>query len=266
MIIKTLNTLDVGQVDYKIKKVAEMFETVTNQYSVESKKTNSDLVTSVDKELEAVLIKELNECFPAERVLSEETNPDETLKDGEWTWVIDPIDGTVNFVHGYAKYCISVALCFGSEAIASWVYDMTRKDMYFAKKGIGTYYNGEKVSCSIEGHLHNSLVGCGFSNGEYAYHQDSINHMNHLISKCRSLRISGSSCLDLAFVATGQLDGFWHYDLKVWDVMAGGLLIKEAGGIVTDLHNHSTPSPVCVVAGNKSIHWQLLHELTSHGV
>ncbi|KYG33863.1 inositol monophosphatase family protein [Alkalihalobacillus trypoxylicola] len=263
MMVRTMLLSEVAlNVEKLIRRIGDSAMNDVTPIEIDTKKSRSDLVTSVDRELEENLIVGLKELVPEGKVLSEETCSQTMLEEFQWTWVIDPLDGTVNFVHDNQRYCISVALCYGEEPYLSWIYDLSNRVMYKAERGKGAYADDERIFCSNRARLEESLIGFGFSDGVKNHQKVTLHKLEFLLSHCRSVRISGSSCLDFALVATGRLDGFWHYDLEPWDIMAGRLLVSEAGGGISELNSSSMPiKPVCVVAGNSYIHKKLQNTL-----
>lgn len=226
---------------------------------VETKSNFADLVTEVDKEVEAFLINNLKEINPSFLFLTEETNPNTKIENDLFYWVIDPIDGTMNFVHGYPRYSISVALCTGTEVLLGFVLDVVNDVLYSAILGKGAYRNGLPIQVSNTSSIESGLIAFGISAKQWDQKSSILDVVSNLIGNCRGIRITGSACLDFASVACGEFDGFWHYGIAPWDIAAGKLLVKEARGICTDLHNSSDCfHPDWVIATNGMIHEDLL--------
>ncbi|XQY91596.1 inositol monophosphatase family protein [Metabacillus sp. HB246100] len=211
---------------------------INESTSYEMKKNFADLVTAVDQDLELFLIKELQNRFPSHYYLTEETNPTQTVEkdsNDQFIWVIDPIDGTMNFVHGFNRYAISIALCKGEEIILGFILDVNNNTLYSAIKGAGAFCQGERIQVSNTSSINNSLLALGFSAEQWEQKIDVVSIMTAIAGTARGIRITGSSCLDLADVATGKLDSFFHYGLAPWDMAAGSLLVQEANGICTGM-------------------------------
>ena len=184
-----------------------------------SKKGPYDFVTKTDKNVEKILIEELSKTKKNYSFLTEETGTIKN-KDTENIWIIDPIDGTTNFLHGIPHFAISIAHQFKNQIISGLIFDPIKDEMFFAEKDKGAFLNNQRLRVSKK----NSLDECLFSSNHEGVKFSNLN-----------MRCSGSAALDLAYVAAGRLDGFFHNRIKIWDIAAGTLMIKEAGGIVNDL-------------------------------
>ncbi|MEW9124511.1 MAG: inositol monophosphatase family protein [Thermotaleaceae bacterium] len=231
---------------------------------IQQKLLPSDLVTVVDREVEEYLIKNLKKEFPTHNFVTEELNYDQIIKsDGSsYTWVIDPIDGTMNFVHGFSRYSISMALLKGKEVMVALILDINNRNLYTAEKGKGAYMNDQPIQCSMTTTMAKGLIAVGFSSNQWHKDNDLPSLLNRFIGKCHGLRITGSSCLDLVEVAKGELDGFWHFQLKPWDIAAGILIVREAGGHVSDLEgNKEVLYAPCIVATNSKIHKEVVEAI-----
>jgi myo-inositol-1(or 4)-monophosphatase len=235
---------------------------VRSSTSVSEKTNRFDLVTETDVRLEKFIVDELRAHFPQDRFVTEEGEAHLLDPDGkgDWTWVIDPLDGTTNFVHQLQHYSISVALCKGREPVAGFIYDLTRDDLYWAMTGRGAWLGEKKLRVSATGVVEEALVATGFTAEDWEEEGSAASQVNGLFGRTRSVRITGSSCLDLANIAAGRLDGFYHYNLKPWDLLAGVLLVREAGGTVSTLEgNRDVLTGSCCVATNGQIHQTLSH-------
>lgn len=213
-----------------------------NQFT--SKGSISDLVTEVDKGAETLIRKLIYTYFPDHKILGEEgAEPGaegakkalERLKDEEYVWIVDPIDGTTNFIHGLPFFSVSIALAFRGEVIVGVVYDPMRDELFVAEKGKGAYVHGKKVSVSKEAALSDSLLATGFPTDRVEMLPLNLKQLSALAPQVRNIRASGSAALHLAYVAAGRLTGFWEMNLNAWDIAAGSLLVKEAGGRISDL-------------------------------
>lgn len=232
----------------------------------QKKKNGSDLVTAVDREVEQFLIRELKREFPNHYFLTEETNPEQKLAVGQdqYTWVIDPIDGTMNFVHGFERCSISVALYENGEALIGLILDIHSQQLYSATKGEGAFCNGEPIRVSSTKKLEESLVGFGFSAEQWMNRDVVTSLMGSIASKSRGIRLTGSSCLDLIDVAAGRLDGFWHYDLAPWDIAAGMLIVSEAGGSCVGINGEADVfRSNGIVAANGLLHQDIVRILSA---
>ncbi len=206
--------------------------------NVTEKTSYLDLVSEVDKNSEEMIIKWINNHFPGHNILAEESGTKETQS--EYTWVIDPLDGTTNYIHGFPLFSISIALMRDEEPILGVIYVPYMEEFYSAIKDKGAYLNGQKIEVADKKTLKESLLVTGFP---YDLNEDEYNNIsifNHLLYKTRGIRRLGSAAYDLALVASGKLDGFWELKLNPWDIKAGVIIVKEAGGKVleTNFHGH----------------------------
>ncbi len=197
-----------------------------------SKKQANDFVTEVDKAAEDIIIETLLAAYPGHGILGEESGDERGAKDSEYVWVIDPIDGTTNFIHGIQYYAVSIALKVRGRIENAVVFDPTRNDLYTATRGRGAYMNDRRMRVSKATHLGNTVVASGLCN---RVHEDTSTHFAmtaDMTNKVVALRNNGSAALDLANVAAGRLDGFFLKGLSSWDIAAGSLLVTEAGGLI----------------------------------
>ena len=191
-----------------------------------------DLVSYVDKESEKRIIAELQKLLPESGFIAEEGTNDTC---GErFNWVIDPLDGTTNFIQGVPIYCVSIGLLDGDELVVGVVYEVGRDECFYAWKDGGAFLNGEKISVSDRSDIHDALLATGFPYSDFSRIEEYIEFLKWAMKNARGVRRLGSAAADLAYVACGRFDAFWEYDLKPWDVAAGALLVKEAGGMVSD--------------------------------
>lgn len=191
-----------------------------------------DLVSYVDKESETRIIAALQTILPESGFIAEEGT---SSKHGErFNWVIDPLDGTTNFIQGLPLYCVSIGLLDGDELVLGVVYEVGRDECFYAWKDGGAYLNDEPIRVSNRSNIHDALLATGFPYSEFSRMNEYIDFLKWAMMNARGVRRLGSAAADLAYVACGRFDAFWEYDLKPWDVAAGALLVKEAGGTVTD--------------------------------
>ena len=209
-----------------------------------TKKGPRDFVTKTDKHVEKILIEELSKTKKNYSFLSEEIGKIEN-RDKENTWIIDPIDGTTNFLHGIPHFAICIALLFKKEIISGLIYDPIKDEMFYAEKDKGAYLNNKRLRVSEK----NSIEECLFSSNHEGVKFSNLN-----------MRYSGCSALDLAYVASGRLDGFFHNKINIWDVAAGVLLVQEAGGIVNDL-NKFDQNNISIKASSSAINAKMLQNL-----
>lgn len=197
-----------------------------------SYKDKANIVTNVDKTSERLVIDCIRKNFPSHNILSEECGLEK--RRGNFTWIIDPLDGTTNFVHGFAFFCISIGLEIGKDIVLGVVYDPMREELFFAQKNKGAYLNKKRIYVSTIKLLNKSLLATGFS---YRLKRDiednNILHFATFLNRSQAIRRAGSATLDLCYVACGRFDGFWELDLHAWDTAAGSLMVKEAKGKVT---------------------------------
>lgn len=225
------------------------------RFTVRSKGIN-DLVTEADHAAQKVIRQRLSLQFPDDDFLEEEGDPAPTFR-SERRWIVDPLDGTTNYVHGMPLYCVSIALEVAGELVVGVVYDPVRKECFAAAKGRGTTCNGAVVQVSHAARLADSLLCIGLP-ADLCRSAEAIGSFASLSQKSRSVRRLGSAALSFAYVATGRLDGYWSCELHPWDAAAGVVLVREAGGMVTNIdqspYDLYTPD---IVASNGLIHAQL---------
>ncbi len=198
-----------------------------------TKKQHNDFVTEVDKAAEDAIIEVLKTAYPDHAILAEESGPSANLHDeNENVWIIDPLDGTTNFIHGFPQYCVSIALQQRGQITQAVVYDPTRNDLFTASKGAGAYLNEKRIRVSKRDKIADCLIGTGFPFRDLDGLNEYMKMFKIMTESCAGLRRPGAAALDLAYVAAGRLDGFFEKGLKPWDIAAGSLLVTEAGGIV----------------------------------
>ncbi|WP_374305212.1 inositol monophosphatase [Methylocella sp.] len=224
-----------------------------------SVKGPGDFVSAADKKAEKVIFEELSRARPGYGFLMEESGEVEG-SDKSHTWIIDPLDGTTNFLHGLPLFSISIGLVREGQIVAGLVYNPATEDMYVAEKGQGAYHNNRRLRVAARRDVSEALIGCGVPHiGKSAEHARFIEEFSTVMRAAGAIRRLGSAALDLCHVAEGSYDGFWERGLKAWDVAAGIVMIREAGGFVTDADGAADPLSTCsVCAGNDSIHRALL--------
>ena len=212
-----------------------------------SRKGHNDFVTEVDQAAEAAIVEVLLNAYPHHAVLGEEggqggaaQSPDRD----EFTWIIDPLDGTTNFIHGFPQYAVSIALRHNGNITQAVVYDPTRNELFTATRGRGAFLNDRRMRASKREKLAEALIGTGFP---FRHQHDTpaaeldtyVRQFRAMTLRTAGLRRPGAAALDLAYVAAGRLDGFWEKGLKPWDIAAGSLLVLESGGLIGDWHGEA---------------------------
>ena len=204
-----------------------------------SKKGIGNFVTSADINSEQTIIKILEKAYPKIKVLSEEENSETILSEHEKIWIIDPLDGTLNFIHGLPHFAISIALMIKDEIISGIVYDPIKDELFWAEKGVGAYLNNTRIRVSQRNYLKDALVSTGIPwKGMESSHRNYLKILENIMKNSSGIRRYGAAALDLAYVAAGRYDAFWEFNLKTWDIAAGSLLVKEAGGSVGNINKN----------------------------
>jgi myo-inositol-1(or 4)-monophosphatase len=210
-----------------IRKERQFFD-VKN---VEQKGLN-DLVSYVDKQAEKMIVEKLSDILPEADFITEEGTGHTDGKD--YTWIIDPLDGTTNFIHGLPIFSVSIALRYLDEIVIGVVYEINFHECFYAMKDHGAFCNGKAIKVSSVNSLSESLIATGFPYSAFSQIDVYLDVLKELMRKCHGVRRLGSAAIDLCYVACGRVDGFFEYDLKPYDVAAGALIVQEAGGVVTD--------------------------------
>jgi len=222
-----------------------------------SKKQHNDFVTEVDKASEAAIIETLHTAYPDHSILAEESG--ETDRESEFQWIIDPLDGTTNFIHGFPYYCVSIALAHKGVVQQAVIYDPTRNDLFTASRGRGAYLNERRIRVGKLDRLSDALIGTGFPFRDGQGLNGYMRLFSEMTLSCAGLRRPGAAALDLANVAAGRLDGFFEQGIHPWDVAAGSLIVTEAGGLVG---NYTGESDFLfkneIVAANPKVYAQMV--------
>ena len=204
-----------------------------------SKKGIGDFVTSADLSSEKAIIKILQKGYPKIEIMSEETNSETNLNKHEKMWIIDPLDGTLNFLHGLPHFAISMAFMVNEEIISGIIYDPIKDELFWAEKGIGAFLNGKRIRVSARSQLKDALVSTGIPwKGMESSHKNYLKILENIMKSSSGIRRYGAAALDLAYVAAGRYDAFWEFNLKTWDIAAGALIVKEAGGYVGNINKN----------------------------
>ncbi|MGI9554040.1 MAG: inositol monophosphatase family protein [Thermodesulfobacteriota bacterium] len=219
-------------------------------------KAKNDLVTEIDILSENSIVDIIKSSFPEHTILAEEGGLSDN--NSEFKWLIDPLDGTMNYAHSYPFFSVSIALELCGKLILGVVYDPVKDELFTAESGKGAFLNGEPIATSNTDKLENCLLSTGFLHEDESLVEINLKHFSDFIWKARGVRRDGSAALDLCYVACGRYDGFWELGLHAWDVAAGSLIIEEAGGTVTDMAggNFSAYGGE-IVASNSLIHTQM---------
>jgi myo-inositol-1(or 4)-monophosphatase len=221
-----------------------------------------NLVTEADRLSEALIVDRIRRSFPDHDILTEESP--ETVKGSGFRWIIDPLDGTTNYFHGYPVFGVSIALETGGMIRFGAVFNPMLDELFIAERGAGAFLNGRRLTVSPVAELSRSLLATGFPYDLREDGNNNINYFDAMILNTQAVRRAGSACLDLAYLAAGRFDGFWELKLMPWDMAAGWLLVEEAGGVVTDLRGDpfdlSSPH---ILASNGRIHAEMSRLLAS---
>nr|MDP2191306.1 inositol monophosphatase family protein [Rhodoferax sp.] len=224
-----------------------------------SQKQVNDFVTDVDQAAEQVIIETLLAAYPGHAIWAEESGREHGAKDSELVWIIDPLDGTTNFIHGFPVYCVSIALAVKGKIEQAVIYDPSRNDLFTATKGRGAYMNDRRLRVSKRIRLQECLISTGFPFRPGDDFNAYLRMMGDVMQRCAGLRRPGAAALDLAYVAAGFTDGFFETGLQPWDVAAGSLLVTEAGGLVGNFTGEPDflEQNECL-AGNPKVYGQLV--------
>ena len=230
-----------------------------------SSKAPNDFVTEVDQAAERAIIEVLLAAYPGHGILAEESGREHGAKDSDYLWIIDPLDGTTNFIHGFPVYAVSIALAFKGQVQQAVVYDPSRNDLFYASKGRGAFLYDKRLRVSKRIRMSEALIGTGFPFRKGDNFKRYVKMFEEVMQSCAGLRRPGAAALDLCYVAAGYYDGFFETGLQPWDIAAGSLIITEAGGLIGNftgesdfLHQRE------VVAGNPKIYGQLVQILTPY--
>lgn len=211
-------------------KVIMRYASQLDRLTVESKGRN-DFVSQVDRDAEADIIDVIRRAYPDHAILGEETG---RQGKGEYLWIIDPLDGTTNYLHGYPQYAVSIGLYYQNKPYQAVVFDPLKNELYTASRGAGAQLNDRRMRVSGVSHMESALLATGFPFRSMDNLDVFINTFRTILPRVSGVRRAGSASLDLAHVACGRLDGFWEFGLSPWDMAAGCLLVQEAGGLVSD--------------------------------
>jgi myo-inositol-1(or 4)-monophosphatase len=226
-------------------------------------KSKNDFVSEVDRRAEQTIIETLHRAYPDHGILAEESGSH--AGDDDYQWVIDPLDGTTNFIHGFPQFAVSIALRRKGRLEQGVVYDPVSQELYTASRGGGAQLNGRRIRVSKRRGLEGALLGTGFPFKQQHHLDAYLGTFKALFTDTAGIRRAGAASLDLAYVAAGRLDGFWEIGLSPWDMAAGVLLVQEAGGLVGDFGGgHEFMQTGNVVAGNPKVFKAILQHIRPH--
>ena len=224
---------------------------------VENKSVN-DFVTAADRAAEAAIVDCLQHAYPDHAILTEEAGRIGAAK-SDYLWIVDPLDGTLNFMHGIPQYAVSIALAYRGEVVAGVIYDVAKNELFTAAKGEGAFLDNRRIRVSDRKDMNRAVIGTGFPFRRSDDFKGYMMSFMRVAERTAGIRRPGSAALDLAYVAAGRMDGFWECGLKEWDVAAGTLLVQEAGGTVTDFHGgEDYLATGDIVGGNLRVHGAIL--------
>lgn len=225
-------------------------------------KGRNDFVTDVDRLAEQEIINTIKKAYPDHAILAEESGEQ---GNNDTVWIIDPLDGTANFLHGFPHYCVSIGIMVKGRIEHGVIYDPMRDELFTATRGAGAQLNDRRLRVTKQKILENSLIATGFP-FKYHHHFPAFSDMvSTIFPQVSDLRRGGSAALDLAYVAAGRVDGYWEIGLKKWDLAAGVLLVEEAGGVVTDfVGGNGYIEHGNIVAGSLGVQQALLNEIQPH--
>lgn len=225
-------------------------------------KSANDFVSEVDHEAERCIVEMLHAAYPDHAILAEEGG---STGRSDYVWIIDPLDGTTNFLHGFPQFAVSIALMHRGVLSQAVIYDPTRNDLFTASRGRGAFLNETRIRVSRRARITDALLGTGFPFRQFKHIDPYLAILRDALQKTRGVRRAGAASLDLAYVAAGRLDGFWEFGLAPWDMAAGALLILEAGGLVGDLEGNDTYMDCGnICAGNPKVFAQLVQLIDPH--
>jgi myo-inositol-1(or 4)-monophosphatase len=231
---------------------------------VETKRRN-DFVTEVDRASENVIIEVLREAYPNHAILAEESGASKGSQ-ADYVWIIDPLDGTTNFIHSVPHYCISIGLQHKGVMQQGVIFDPIKNELFTATRGAGAYLNDKRIRVSSRDRIADALIGTGFPFRDTSFLDRYMTMFKAVTLNCTGVRRPGAAALDLAYVAAGRFDGFWEIGLAPWDVAAGALLVLEAGGLIGNLEGEGDFMETGeVAAGNPKVFAQMLATLAGSG-
>lgn len=254
------------QVEQLAREAGEQLAEKRGKYSdITTKASQMDLVTDMDKATERYIVSRIREWYPEDLILSEEDafenswQVDSLLKEDQYCWVIDPIDGTTNFIHDVPYFTVSIGIVKDGKSVVGAVYEPSGKEMFTAIRGQGAFLNGKPIGVSRRSTVSESLLHVSYSSAYWRPESELRGEMTAFFGKCRNIKNAGASSLDLCYLACGRIDGFWHLNPAPWDIAAAILVVEEAGGRLTSISGHAFTWEECsVLASNNRIHEEIL--------
>jgi myo-inositol-1(or 4)-monophosphatase len=225
-------------------------------------KSANDFVSEVDHDAERAIVETLRGAYPEHAILAEEGG---ATGRSDYVWLVDPLDGTTNFLHGFPQYAVSIALMHRGVLTQAVIYDPNRNDLFTASRGRGAFLNEQRIRVSRRIRLSDALIGTGFPFRQFAHVDAYLAILREVMQKAPGVRRAGAAALDLAYVAAGRLDAFWEFGLEPWDIAAGALLVIEAGGLVGDLEgNDGYMESGNLIAGTPKVFAQMVQLVAGH--
>ncbi|PRR77775.1 Inositol-1-monophosphatase [Clostridium liquoris] len=228
-------------------------EKLNGDIKYSSKSTKVDMVTEVDILSEKIIIERIRENYPDHSILSEEKG--KLKSKSPYTWVVDPLDGTNNYLHGFPIFCISIALKYLEETVLGVVYVPKLNEMFYSIKGEGAFLNEEKIEVAQKKELQECILATGFPYDKRISEHNNVNLFSNIVRDLQGIRRTGSAAFDLCSVACGRLDGYWELKLSLWDLAAGELIVEEAGGkvITSKIKKENGEDGINIIAGNEKV-------------
>ena len=255
-----MNKPTIAYLETMARTAGEILRSAYGNDHVVDHKGAIDLVTEVDRMSEKLILNQINVKFPGHKILAEESGGEDG--DVEHLWYVDPLDGTVNYAHGVPIFSVSIAYAHKGQTTLGVVYDPMRDESFTAERSKGAWLNGELIQVSGETNLGQSLLVTGFPYDTWDNPKNNLDNFAHFAKLTRGVRRLGSAALDMCYVAAGRFDGFWEIRLQPWDLAAGGLIVEEAGGVVTNMQGVGDYlSKHSVIAANAEMHANIVGEL-----
>ncbi|WP_432720388.1 inositol monophosphatase family protein [Jeongeupia wiesaeckerbachi] len=248
------------------RRAASVIQRASNNLDLltPEKKGHNDFVSEVDRAAEQAIIETILEAYPTHAIIAEESG---ARGNSEYVWIIDPLDGTTNFLHGFPQYAVSIALEHRGVITQAVVYDPNRNDLFTATRGVGAFLNDRRIRVSKVRDLSDALIGTGFPYTKFDNLDAYMAIFREMAQKAAGVRRPGAAALDLAYVACGRFDGFFEFDLKLVDIAAGTLLVQEAGGLVTDFAGEEKfLESGDVLCGTPRVFGQMLQMIKQHNI
>jgi myo-inositol-1(or 4)-monophosphatase len=255
-----LEVLDLA-LDLAARAGAIQRERYETRLDVRTKSASNDLVTEVDRECEALIVDGVQAARPGEAILAEEGGGRDH-DESPWRWIIDPLDGTTNYAHGFPRFCVSIGVELSGQRTVAAVYDPLLDELFYAVRGAGAWLGERRLAVSTTRELGQALVATGFAYDVHQSRDDNLARFAQVLKAARGIRRDGSAALDLCYVAAGRLDAYWEFKLHAWDVAAGCLIVEEAGGRVSNASGGPVPaSGEEIAASNSLLHASLLAQM-----